>query len=159
MIYFQCLKQILLWIKEKTFLECQSPFSFRWLFMSFFSWQCTADATYSAWYTNEYNCRLIFLEIWYKYQQQAAPYNAFITSPKHKISILAYADETSGTPLEGAATGPASITTKYNCHNKLKYLNIFHVINSEVTKSMAHFSVSAFKKTLLIFHPTCVCVC
>ena len=40
-------------------------------------------------------------------------------------------------------------------NNKIEYLIIFQVIDSEVTKSSVHFSMSSFKRILLIFHPTC----
>ena len=57
--------------------------------------------------------------------------------------------------VSGAATGQASTTTKHKHHNKIKYLIIFQVIGYEVTKSNVHFSMSPFKKILLILHPTC----
>ena len=67
---------------------------------------------------NENNCRLAFLEIWYKYQQRH-----MMLSPLHfkpHLSILAHADWRSRTSLVScAATGLASITTKHNHNNKI----------------------------------------
>ena len=71
---------------------------------------------------NENNCRRVFLEIWYKYQQRR--HNTFATSLEPQVSILAHADWRSRTSLEsGAATGVASITTKHNHNNKINLPN------------------------------------
>ena len=87
---------------------------------------------------------------------QAVPHAAFATSLKPQIPILVHADWSSRLSLvSGATTGLAPITTKRNHHNKFKYLFIFQLINSKVTKSSAHFGMSSFKEILLIFHPTC----
>ena len=105
---------------------------------------------------NENNCRRVFLEIWDKYQQQAAPHDTFATSLKPQISILAHADKRSGDSLvSGAATGLAVITTKHYNDNEIKYSIILQVVDSGMTKSSVHFSMSAFKKILLIFHSPC----
>ena len=87
-------------------------------------------------------------------QVSTVRHNAFATSLKSQISILARAAWKLGTPLEGAATRLASITTKHYYNNKIKYLIIFRVIDSEVTKSGEQFGMCSFKKMLLIFHPT-----
>ena len=42
-------------VLEGNFLECQSLFSFRWLLISFLSWQYTADTTSSTWCTTRTN--------------------------------------------------------------------------------------------------------
>ena len=92
---------------------------------------------------------------WDLIQVPAAPHHTLATSLKPQISILGPADERSGTPVEGAATGLASITIKHNHHNNIRYLIIFQVIDSELTKYSVHFSMSSSKKILLIFHPAC----
>ena len=93
---------------------------------------------------------------WDLIQVPTAPHTAFVSSLKPQISILVYADWRSRTSLiSGAATGLESITTKHNHHNKIEDLIIFLVMDSEVTKSSVHFSMTSFKKILLIFHPTC----
>ena len=105
---------------------------------------------------NENSCRLVFLQIWHKCQQQAAPHNAFATSFQPQISILAHTNWRTRTSLvSDSTTGLASITTKHNDHDRIKYLIIFQAIDSEVTKSSVHFSMSSFKKILLILYPTC----
>ena len=145
-----------MWIKERNSLECQSLFSFWWLLISFISWQCTADTTLQRLVHNENSCRLVFLQIWHKCQQQAAPHNAFATSFQPQISILAHTNWRTRTSLvSDSTTGLASITTKHNDHDRIKYLIIFQAIDSEVTKSSVHFSMSSFKKILLILYPTC----
>ena len=81
---------------------------------------------------------------------------AFATSLKPQISIHGHADWRSGTSMvSGAVTWLASVTTKHNHNNQRKYLIIFKAIDSEVMKSSVHFSMSSFRKILLIFHPTC----
>ena len=92
---------------------------------------------------------------WDLIQVPTARHNAFATLLQPQTSILAHADKRSGTPPEGATTGLASITTEHSHDNKIEYLIIFRVIDSEVTTSSVHFSMSSFKKILLIFHPTC----
>jgi hypothetical protein len=86
---------------------------------------------------NENNCRLIFLEISYKYQQRHMMRSQLHFNPH--LSILGHADKRSGTPLEGVVTGLASIITKHNHNNKNKNLIISQVMDSEVTKSSVHF--------------------
>ena len=116
-LYFEFLKKILLWIKEKNFLECQSLFSFRWLLISFLSSQWTADIASSTWCTTrttaDWNSsRLIHIP--------TTSQSAFATSLKPQISIMAHADKRSGTsPVSGAATGLASITNKHHHNNKI----------------------------------------
>ena len=88
-------------------------------------------------------------------QVLTAPHHSLAPSLKAQISILAHADRRLGTSLvSGAATELASITIKHNHNNKIKYWISFQVIDSEVTKSSVHFSMSSFKKTLSIFHRT-----
>ena len=94
---------------------------------------------------------------WDLIQVSTAAHNAFATSFKSHISILAHADKRSETSLvSGATTEQASITTKHYHHNKIKHLIIFQVIDSEVMKSSVHFGISAFQKILLIFLLTSV---
>ena len=105
---------------------------------------------------NMYNWRLVFLVIWYKCQQQAAPHNDVATSLQPQIFILEHADKRSGTSLvSGAATGPVSITEKHSQNHKIKYLIIFQVMDSEVPKQNVRFSMSCFKKILSILHSMC----
>ena len=153
MIYFQFLKKKSLWIKGKSILECQSLFSFDCCWFHFFP-----DSTQPI-PSPEPGAQREQLQtglLWDLIQVPTAPHDAFATSLKPQISILAHADWRLGTALvSGAATGLASITTKHNHHNIIKYLIIFQVIDSEVTKSSVHISVSSLNKILLMVHPTC----
>ena len=134
-------------------LECQSLFSFRWLLISFLFWQCTAENVSSAWCTTRTTADGSSLRL---IRVPTAPHNTFAASLKPHISIHAHADKTSGTSLVSvAAVGLASISTKHHHNDKIKYLTIFVVIDSEVTKPSVQFGMSSFKKILLIFHPTC----
>ena len=92
---------------------------------------------------------------WDLIQVSTAPHKASATSLKFQISILAHAEKKSETPLEGAATGLASITTKDDQDNIIKYLIIFQVTDSEIRKSSAYFRGFSVKKILLIVHATC----
>ena len=152
--WFQILEEEIVVDKRENFLECQSLFSFRLWLISFLSWQCTADTASSAWRTPREQLQtglprdLI--------QVSTAPHNAFATPCNLQISILAHADWRSRTSLiSDAATGLASTTTKHNHNNKIKYVTIFQVMDSEATKPSVHFSMSSFKRIILIFHPTC----
>ena len=103
---------------------------------------------------NENNCRRIFLEIWYKYQQRHIMLSQLHVISKYLFLHMLTKDQ--GTSLLSvAATGLASITTKHNHTNKIKCLIIFQVIDSKITKLSVHFSMSSFKEIILMFDPMC----
>ena len=76
--------------------------------------------------------------LWDLTQVPIAPHNAFATSLKPQISILAHADWRSGTSLvSGAATGLASITTKHS-HNNKTNLSSFVFWSNEIKWTLQH---------------------
>ena len=153
MIDFKFLKKRLLWIKEKTFLSVNLCFLFDCGWFHFFP-DSAQPIPPPAPDTPREQLQTGLPR--YLIQVSTAPNNAFATPCNLQISILAHADWRSRTSLiSDVATGLASITTKHNHNNKIKYVTIFQVMDSEVTKPSVHFSMSSFKRILLIFHPTC----
>ena len=99
---------------------------------------------------SENNCRRVFLEIRYKYQQRYIMLSQLRLHLKYLfLRMLTESQEPLWYQVQqlGEHRSQPSIT--------IIIKSLFQVIDSKITKSSVHFSMSSFKKILLIFHPTC----